>query len=81
MLLPEMLLVEKVMLALVVSFFVLIGVTRTDSKNLKTFGRILAITLCLIAILATIFLIYSQRSEKYPKIRGHFHKSEMMKCR
>lgn len=81
MMFPEMFLVEKVMLLLVVSFFVLVGVTKTDSKNLKTFGRILAMTFWIIAICATICLVYSGYCEKCPKLHGHYYKSEMMKCR
>ena len=50
------------MLLLVLSFFVLVGVSKTDSKTLKSFGRILtvilwAIAACLIAV--TLYLNYS----------------------
>jgi len=41
--------IVKALMLLVVSFFVLLGVTKTDSKNLKQFGRILAIILMTIS--------------------------------
>lgn len=41
---------------LVVSFFVLATVSKVDSKNLKKFGRVLAIILIIVA--AYIFILF-----------------------
>lgn len=50
--------VVKALLMLIVSFFVLFAVSRTESKRLKQFGRILAVTLCIIAAYLIIIALY-----------------------
>lgn len=45
-----MLPITKAVMLVVVSFFVLLGVTKADSKNLKKFGRLIACALWTIAV-------------------------------
>lgn len=69
----------KAVLLLVVSFFVLVGVTKTESKNLKTFGRILAITLWIISAVSIIFSIYlSNTTSRLPRMHKYHPMHKMM---
>jgi len=73
----------KGVLLLVVSFFVLIGVTKVGSQRIKKFGRILAIVLWILSACMMICSVYlsacgKSSSQKYLK----YHKyNSMMKCR
>lgn len=59
-------------LLLVVSFFVLVVVTKTESKSLQSFGRILAITLCIFATISIITTIYLSLTLGQIRTRGKF---------
>ncbi|MFA7677016.1 MAG: hypothetical protein WCY34_02480 [Candidatus Omnitrophota bacterium] len=48
----------KVVFMLVVSFFVLFAVSKTDSKGLRQFGRILAFSIWVIAVYALAVNLY-----------------------
>ena len=72
--------IVKAVLLIVVSFFVLLGVSKAESKNLKTLGRMLAITLWIISASAIICSIFSGYADKYPKLNKYHHKYKMMKC-
>jgi len=50
--------VVKALVMLTVSFFVLFVVSKTESKALKQFGRILAVTFCIIAAYLIITALY-----------------------
>jgi len=50
--------IAKALLVLAVSFFVLLGVTKTESRRLQQFGRIIAIGLFLVAILSIVCTLY-----------------------
>ena len=54
----EMFFIIQAVIALVISFFVLLGVSKTDSIGLRTFGRILAFTLWVIAVYLIVFALY-----------------------
>jgi len=56
--------IVKALLLLVVSFFVLIGVTKADSKRLKQFGRILAVALWLVSVCVITCSLFSGPSGK-----------------
>ena len=49
----------KPLMLTVTSFFILFAVSKTDSKKLKSFGNILTITLCSVAVLLMIFSAYA----------------------
>lgn len=76
----DLFLVVKAVLLLVVSFFVLVVVTKTDSKSLKTFGRILAITLWIISASAILYAMFSDYSGRYNRMHKEYFKSKTMKC-
>lgn len=77
---------------LTISFFVLVVAGRTESKNMKTFGSIIAVLLWVCALLALIAGIWMmttsyrpwkhhcKMSGKYMGMEGH-KKMEMMKGR
>ena len=46
--------IVKGLFMLAVSFFVLLGVTKTDSRGLQQFGRIIAASLFIIAIFSMV---------------------------
>ena len=48
----------KVLFVYAVSFFVLLGVTKTESGGLKQLGRIVAMGLCIIATYIVIVTVY-----------------------
>jgi hypothetical protein len=49
----------KALLTLAVSFFVLLGVTKTDSKGLQQFGRIVGAGLFILAIFSLAISLYA----------------------
>lgn len=60
-------LVEGIFLV-IVSFFVLLGVSKTDSKKLAAFGRMITLTLWLLAVCSVVgALFYSISENKYGK--------------
>ncbi len=52
--------VFQVVIILTVSFFILLGVTHTESKGLRVFGRMLAFTLWILVIYLVTTSFYSQ---------------------
>ncbi len=72
--------VQAVLLS-VVSFFVLVAVTKTESKNLQKFGRLLACALWTIAVVMVVSTFFFSGTSK----RGLMYKcplgQKMMKCR
>jgi len=55
----------KAMLLFVLSFFVFFTVDKTSSEALKKFGRILAISLCIIAVTLIALSLCTQFSGQY----------------
>lgn len=66
--------VVKALFMLVVSFFVLFAVAKTESKRLRQFGRIIAITLCIIAAYVIIMALYSSVMGKPCLYKSKFHR-------
>lgn len=54
----------KIMIMLTVSFFVLIAAAKTDSRRLKQFGRIIAMSLWIIAAAIYLDATYSNLTGK-----------------
>ncbi len=73
----EMFFILHAVIILVVSFFVLLGVSKADSIGLRTFGRMLAFTLWVIAVYLIVFSLYGcylQRVSLHKKGRICYHK-------
>ena len=51
-------LLAKAVLVFAVSFFVLLGVNKTESKGLKQFGRIIAFAMWVIAVVTIVSVVY-----------------------
>lgn len=47
-----------------ISFFVLLGVSKADSKGLKQLGRLIALTLWITSIYLIVFAIYTNFTDK-----------------
>lgn len=47
-----------------ISFFVLLGASKTESKKLKEFGKLIAITLWVTSIYLIAFAIYTNFTDK-----------------
>ncbi|MCF7907699.1 MAG: hypothetical protein K9L86_02340 [Candidatus Omnitrophica bacterium] len=63
----------------IVSFFVLLGASKTDSENLKKFGRVLAITIWLLALSSVVGALFNTIAEKkYEKYVISSYKDEFV---
>ena len=60
MIFSGMFLIFQAVIILVISFFVLLGTSRANSKGLRQFGRILAFTLWMLAVYLFILSVYMQ---------------------
>lgn len=73
--------IMKTLLLLIVSFFILVAVSKVESQKLKKFGRILAIVLWVIAGCVIVCTFYLSVTGNYRSFAPHsFHKYKMMKC-
>lgn len=50
--------IAKAIAMLTLSFFILFAVSKTESKGLKQFGRILVVTLCIISVYIVTLTVY-----------------------
>jgi len=55
----------KVILLLIISFFLLFAVDKIESKPLKSFGRVLAVALWFIVGVLVVFSLYYSITGKY----------------
>lgn len=66
--------IVKALFILALSFFILFVVSKTESKGLKQFGRIIAIALCIIATYVIIMALYSSATGKSCLYKSRFYR-------